>query len=379
MTMGGFKHFLPGLVAVFMLWGHVQAEPITPTPAEQQQLDFMKQDEAWFIAHLKGPRETADGVALDARLQYVLENTTRPSSTPAVQTALREAYKTPQGRALIRAQLDRYWALRTKTTPEMKRAETIAIPVKDAPDLKARLLVPDVQSDKPLPLLIYYHGGGFMFGSIDGFEPTARLIANEAKVAVLLVDYRLAPENPYPAAWTDAEATYDWALKAKKLGFDTKHIALGGDSAGATLAIAVALRAKTKPAALMLYYPGVDLVNDYPSMTTFGKGYGLDADNLTYLAKQVYPDGVAKTSEDTSPMQADLKGLPPTFVISAGFDPLKDGQKAFADKLKAAGVATTTFHYPTLMHAFLQTSGYVPDADKAATETAHALGEALRK
>jgi acetyl esterase len=379
MAMGRFKALGVSLMAGLMLCGHADAAPITPTPAEQQQLDLLKQDEAWFIAHLKGPRETADGLALDARLQYVLENVTRPTSTPAVQASLRELYKTPAGLAAVRAQLDRYWALRTKFTPAMKRTEDIVISRSGQPDLKMRLMIPAVSTDKPLPLLIYYHGGGFMFGGLDGFEPTAQLIANEGRIAVLLVDYRLAPESPYPAAWQDAEAAYDWARVSANKRFDPKRIALGGDSAGATLAIATALRAKKAPAALVLYYPGVDRVNDYPSMTAFGKGYGLDADNLTYLAKQVYPEGAKTTPEDTSPMQASLKGLPPAFVITAGFDPLRDGQKAFADRLKASGVRTTTSHYPTLIHGFLQTSAYVPDADKAATETARALGDALRK
>jgi acetyl esterase len=372
-----------GLLAGLMAGTGALAETITPTSAEQQQIDALKQDEAWFIAHLKGPREVADGFMLDARLQYVLENVTRPSSTPQVQAALRAMYATPAGLAAVRAQLDRYWALRTKITPDMKRTQAINIPLKGQPDIKARLLIPNVPSDKPLPMLIYYHGGGFMFGSADGFERTAQLIANEGKTAVLIVDYRLAPESPYPAAWSDAEATYGWALKqGQAMGFDAKRIALGGDSAGATLAIAVALRAKKAgkrmPKALLLYYPGVDRVNGYPSMDQFGKGYGLDADNLQYLAKQVYPEGVQTTSEDTSAMQADLKGLPATFVVMVGFDPLKDGQKAFSDKLQASGATTTRFLYPTLIHGFLQTSAYVPDADKAATETAKAFGEAMR-
>ena len=132
------------------------------------------------------------------------------------------------------------------------------------------------------------------------------------------------------------------------------------------------------PKALLLYYPGVDRVNGYPSMDQFGKGYGLDSEGLQYLAKQVYPDGVATTSDDTSPMQADLAGLPPTFVVTAGFDPLKDSQKAFVGKLEASGVKTTLMSYPTLIHGFLQTSAYVPDADKAATDTARAFGDFVR-
>ncbi|EGF92961.1 alpha/beta hydrolase fold family protein [Asticcacaulis biprosthecium C19] len=366
--------------AALILASPVAAEPIVAIPAEQAQLDALKQPEDWFIAHLKGPREVSDRVALDARLQWVLENVTRPASVPAVQAYLRNTYATPEGRAATRTALDRYWALRTAPGPQMA-TEDRTVPGRDGNAIPIRIYRPDGVA-KDAPVIVYYHGGGFMFGSIEAFDPSVRMIAAEAKAIVVSVGYRLAPEHPYPAAWNDAEDAYDWVAANRLSG---GQIGLAGDSAGGTLAIATALRARDakKPMAvgLLLFYPGVDRVNDYASMKTLGSGYGLDADNLKYLADQVYPEGVATTSADTSPMQADLCGLPAVRVVTAGFDPLKDSQAAFAAHLSAetkCKLDASHVRYGTLIHAFLQTTLYVPDADAAARSEAAQFGRHLR-
>ena len=371
------KHYFIAAIAALALASSVHAEPITPTPAEQAQLDALNQTDDWFTSHLKGPRETSGDAVLDARLQYVLENVTRPASAPAVQAYLRNSYKTPEGRAATRTALDRYWDLHTLATPDLM-TEDSAIVGRDGAQIPVRIYRP--ARDKPLPILVYYHGGGFMFGSIDGWDRTARLIANEAHMIVVSVGYRLAPENPYPAAWNDAEDAYLWTVdQVKTLGGST--VSVGGDSAGGTLAIAVALRArdghKPMPAAMLLYYPGVDRVNDYPSMKAFGTGYGLDADNLKYLADQVYPANVATTSADTSPIQADLGGLPVAYIVIAGFDPLRDSQAAFSKTLFASGnlPGGVMEAHSSLIHGFLQTTAYVPEALDAARTSARDFGK----
>ncbi|MDC7695066.1 alpha/beta hydrolase [Asticcacaulis sp. DXS10W] len=368
------KRLLPVLtVGACLMTTPLAAEPIVPTPAEAQAVAFMQQDEAWFVAHLKGPREVSEGHTLDPRLQYVLENVTRPAATPAVKAQMRAVYASEAGRTATRAALDRYWATRTAPV-EGVLATDRSIPTRGG-DLPLRIFVPAaLQGVKSAPVLVYYHGGGFMFGSLDAFDPSLRALARDLKMIVVAPGYRLAPEHPYPAAHQDAADAWAWvAAHAAEFGGDVKRLSLGGDSAGGTLALSVALKQKkaaTPPAGLLLYYPGVDRVNNYPSMTELGSGYGLDADNLEYLAAQVYPAGTTPPAEDASPMQADLKGLPATVIVTAGFDPLKDSQRAFADKLSGAGVTVKRLHYPSLIHAFLQTTAYVPAAQKAQTESA---------
>ncbi|ESQ82549.1 hypothetical protein AEAC466_16925 [Asticcacaulis sp. AC466] len=376
------RFVLLAAVAVLGLAGSAMAEPIAATPAEQVQLDALYQPEDWFVSHLKGPRETANGAILDARLQYVLETVTRPASAPAVQAYLRSSYATAQGRDAARTALDRYWALRTLETAAMQTVSDDMVTGRAGDGIAVRIYQPK-STEKRLPVLVYYHGGGFMFGSIEGWDRAMRLIANEGRVIVVSVAYRLAPEHPYPAAWNDAEDAYDWTLShIRAFGGDARAVAVGGDSAGGTLAISVALRAakakKTGPSALLLYYPGVDREGVYPSMKTFGTGYGLDADALAYLAGLVYPAGSATTSADTSPMQADLCPMPQSLIVTAGFDPLSGSQLAFAARLKDKGCPVEVRTYGTLIHAFLQTTGYVPDAAAAATETARRFGEMVR-
>lgn len=372
------------LAAMLLMATPAFAEPIVATPAEQAQLDALQQPEDWFIAHLKGEREVQGGVALDVRLQWVLENVTRPASAPAVQTWLRNSYKTADGRAAARAALDRYWFLHTAAGPDMKSVEDRSVTGRDGQAIPIRIYYPTTGRSHP-PVIVYYHGGGFMFGSIDAWDPAVRLIADQARAIVISVGYRLAPENPYPAAWNDAEDAYLWAVDhAESLG--GAGVALAGDSAGGTLAIATALRVRnshrTLPVGLLLFYPGVDRAGDYPSMHQFATGYGLDADNLKYLADQVYPAGVVTALEDTSPMQAaDLCGMGYTDVVEAGFDPLRDSQTAFVTKRPGFGVSCSgsgvSTLYGSLIHGFLQTTAYVPDARRAAGESAESFGNLL--
>lgn len=381
------KRLLTGLGACLMITPllilPVTAAPIVPTPQEAQAVAFMQQSEDWFIAHLKGPREVSEGQMLDPRLQFVLENVTRPAATPEIKAQMRAVYGSEAGRAATRTALDRYWATRTAPTEGVLSTDQ-TLKTRDG-EIAVRIFVPaELQGAKKAPVLIYYHGGGFMFGGIDAFDPSLRAMARAAQVIIVAPAYRLAPEHPYPAAHNDAEDTWLWVRQnAAAFGGDPERIALGGDSAGGTLALSVSLRQlkvqKPLPAALLLYYPGVDRVNVYPSNKELATGYGLDADNLEYLAAQVYPaTGPATTSEDTSPMQAELKGLPPVIIASAGFDPLKDSQRAFADRLEVAKVKVTRRHYPSLIHAYLQTTAYVPAARDGTHEPAVLLGDTLR-
>lgn len=358
------------------------AEPARNPPV-QGPAAALQQDEAWFIARLKGPRERSEGHLLDARLQYVLETVTRPQSVPQAKAAARAFHSTQAGRDTTRGALERYWASHTAPTEGVSTTDE-TLKTRDG-EIPVRIFTPDsLKGQTGVPVLVYYHGGGFMFGSLDGFDPAIRAIAKAANVIVVAPGYRLAPEHPYPAAHNDAEDAWLWTqANAARFGGDPARIGVGGDSAGATLALSVALRQIRKPAevpsGLLLYYAGVDREGHYPSQDEFASGYGLDADNLGYLAGLVYPEGVATTREDTSPLQADLCGLPRAVIATAGFDPLRDSNRAFAAKLEATGVRVETRHYPGLIHGFLQTSAYVPDAKTATDETARLFGAQLRE
>ncbi|WP_409574711.1 alpha/beta hydrolase [Sphingopyxis sp. PET50] len=209
------------------------------------------------------------------------------------------------------------------------------------------------------------------------------MIANEARAIVVSVEYRLAPENPYPAAWDDAEDAYGWALDhAKGFGGDPAMMAVGGDSAGGNLAVSVSARrlaaGKAPPLYQLLYYPALDMGRDYPSWRLFGEGYGLDTGYADYAVARVFPGRDLKDPEISPIRAASLKGMPATILATAGFDILRDAGRAYAARLEREGVSVIYLNYASLNHSFLQASGVVADAERAATDTASIFGTAIR-
>lgn len=225
-------------------------------------------------------------------------------------------------------------------------------------ELTARLYTPPDAAEL-LPVLVYLHGGGWVFGSIETHDPFCRLLSEAAGVAILSVGYRLAPENPFPAALDDTLAAFEWsAAHARDLGGDPQRLLLGGDSVGGNLTAAAAHRlcAQTeavKPAALMLLYP----VTDHPSAahasyTENGTGYGLDAKMMGWFWEQ-YASHVPPGDPNISPLRLEkLPMLPPTLVATAEYDPLRDEGIAYAERLRAAGVDVTHMHAPDMHHNF---------------------------
>ena len=232
-----------------------------------------------------------------------------------------------------------------------------------AGDIPARLHLPitagGAPADAPLPLLIWFHGGGWVLGSIESHEPVARAFCHHAQVAVLNVGYRLAPEHPFPAAFEDAEAAFLWAHEhATELGIDADRIALGGDSAGGNLSAAVAL-ARTraggpKPAFQLLIVPAVDMVGHTRSTDLFATGYFLTEANMEWYKNHYLPPGADRSDPRASPLLAeDLTGVPPAYVAVAGFDPLRDEGEAYAVRLRAAGVPVTLRRHRSAVHPFI--------------------------
>jgi acetyl esterase len=212
------------------------------------------------------------------------------------------------------------------------------------------------------PLLVFFHGGGWVVGDLDTHDQPCRLLARYADVHVLSVDYRLAPENPFPAAVDDAVAAWAWALAhAAELGADPARIAVGGDSAGGNLAAVVAQHARdnavTPPIAQLLLYPGTDASRDRPSKSLFSDGYFLTRKQMDWYV-DTYAVDLPRTDPRLSPLCAEnLEGLAPALVATAAFDPLRDEGEAYADALRAAGVPTVLRRAQGLVHGYFSMTG----------------------
>jgi acetyl esterase len=232
---------------------------------------------------------------------------------------------------------------------------------------------------KPCPLLVYFHGGGFMLGSLALYDTACRRLAVAGDCAVLSVDYRMAPETPFPGAVLDAYAATRWAsTHAQLLNIDKAKIAVGGDSAGGNLAAVVAqmaLDSKEFAVALqVLIYPMTDQSREYPSYQRNAKGYMLTTAALHWFMDHYVPDHEDRKDPKASPMlRQSLAGLPPALVISAEFDPLVDENEAYAKRLKEAGVRCDYVCFAGMIHPFFTLGGIVEDAAKAEGLIAAAL------
>jgi acetyl esterase len=232
---------------------------------------------------------------------------------------------------------------------------------------------------RPCPLLVYFHGGGFMLGSLALYDTACRRLAVAGNCAVLSVDYRLAPETQFPGAVLDAYAATRWAsVSAALLNIDPAKIAVGGDSAGGNLAAVVsqmALDSKEFALALqVLIYPMTDQSRDYPSYERNASGYMLTAAALRWFMDNYIPDADDRKTPLASPMlRPSLKGLPPALVISAEFDPLVDENEAYARRLTEAGVPCDYVCFAGMIHPFFTLGGVVEDSAKAEDLIAAAL------
>lgn len=228
-----------------------------------------------------------------------------------------------------------------------------------------------------LPVQVYYHGGGWVVGDLDSHDWTCRMVANAAKCAVVSVDYRLAPEHRFPAAFDDALAAAKWvADNSVKLRIDPVRMSIGGDSAGGNLAAAVAIALRddgtVKLRAQILTYPIVDVTRPYDPR--FNKGLALTGDGMRAYIDHYVPDAALWRDWRVSPWFAStLKGLPPALVILAGFDPLYDEGLAYAERLQQDGVPTVVKNYPGQMHGFLSRAKLLRKAYNAIDDIAAAL------
>lgn len=266
--------------------------------------------------------------------------------------------------------------------PDVASAREIAIPGRAGP-IAARVYVPFGEA-RPRPLLLYFHGGGWVVGSLEGYDTSCRRLALAADSVVVSVDYRLAPEHPFPAAVHDAWDATTWCVSAAdELGIDRQRVIVAGDSAGGSLAAVLAIQARDAGgpsiALQVLIYPATDLTRESPSYTRNASGYMLTAAALRWFIDRYVPDPAQRGDWRASPLlHPSLEGVAPALVISAEYDPLVDENEAYAKRLEAAGVPTQYACFPGMIHPFFTLGGVVDDAARAERLIAEAIARLPR-
>ncbi|MGA8785049.1 MAG: alpha/beta hydrolase [Polaromonas sp.] len=263
--------------------------------------------------------------------------------------------------------------------PILARVEDFGIPARDGLALSARLYAPSFEH---LPVLLYFHGGGFTIGSIATHDVLCRQLSHLAGCAVVSVDYRLAPEHKFPAAANDAWDALQWlSAHAENMGLDAARLAVGGDSAGGTLAAMCAVLARDAglPLALqLLFYPGCAAHQDTPSHRKFAQGFVLEEKSITWFFNQYVRSPADRDDWRFAPLNApDVDGVAPAWFGLAECDPLVDEGVMYADKLRAAGVPVDLEIYRGVTHEFIKMGRAIPEARHAHADAARALRHAL--
>ena len=241
-----------------------------------------------------------------------------------------------------------------------------------------------VPDSRPLPVLVFFHGGGWVIGDIETHDVVCRQVTAEAGISVISVDYRLAPENKFPAAVDDAWAATRWiAAHGAELGIDPARLAVGGDSAGGNLAAVVALLARDaggpKISLQVLTYPVTDLGAETKSYADLAEGYMLTRDSMRWFRAHYLSKEEDALDWRVSPIRAtSLAGLPPALVITAGFDPLRDEGQAYALRLSEAGVSVDAVCFGGMIHGFVPMGRLIDTSFRAVTLIADSLRQALR-
>jgi acetyl esterase len=307
----------------------------------------------------------------------------------------------PQARALIDLMIERQ-VPPTHTLPvaEARRfyrdrrafTQPDPPPVGEVHDLQAdgphgaiplRLYQPAGAAATPLPVLVYFHGGGWVIGDLDTHDVVCRTLCAGSGCAVVAVDYRMGPEHRFPAAVDDTHAAVRWVrAQAAALGLDGTRLAIGGDSAGGNLAAVTAIgmrRAGEAPAKLqLLIYPATDMRAVAPSHTANGQGYVLTSDSIAWFRGHYIADPAQWADWRASPLlAADLSHLPPALVLTAGFDPLRDEGRHYADALSAAGVPAQYVCFERQIHGFITMGRVIDEAHTALALCGAALRRAL--
>ena len=325
-----------------------------------------------WTRRLAGKPKRIDGLTLSAQTQLMLR---------LQKLALERGAETmpiPKGRIAMRRQ-----AMMVGGDQPIGAVEERTVRGAVSP-LDARLYIPCslAESARPAdPMLVFFHGGGMIYGDLDSHDAVCRFLAEQGGVRVLSVDYRLAPEHPFPAGVDDAWAAYQWVSgNAADYGADPHRLAVGGDSAGAYLAAATAIRAANAGVDLayqLLIYPVTDNTASFESRKLFGEDLFLTTEFMG-VATRSYLQGHDPKDPRASVLYANIPdGLAPAFLCTAGFDPLRDEGEAYADKLREAGVDLTFKRYGGEIHGFANILSVEGTPKRAMTEMARAMAEAL--
>jgi len=315
-----------------------------------------------------------DGLELDLEAQVMLKLRDRYRPRPPLATLTPE-----EARADLR-HATRLAGGRPVALARVRDAEIAGA----AGGLPARLYVPaEAMADHRGALIVYYHGGGWVQGDLDTHDAPCRFLAQAAGIRVLSVDYRLAPEHPFPAPVDDALTAFRdaWA-RAEEFGVDPARIAVGGDSAGGHLAAVTAQLAAADtgpaPAFQLLIYPVTDSAETHASRITFAEGFLLTKPDMDWYETQFLDPRDDRRDPRISPLHAqDVSGVAPALVVTAGFDPLRDEGEAYAEKLRAAGVRSARRRHAGYVHGFFNAVGIAAGSRQALAEMGGALRLAL--
>lgn len=347
--------------------------PTIPIGVEKVAVRALGALPASIKRRIAGPPLRLDGLDLDLDTQVLLRLAERNQPPPLSQRTLAQA----------RADLRHSAAVVAGAAIALADVRDTTV-TGAAEQLRARMYTPEeARVERDGPLVLYFHGGGWVCGDLDTHDQTCRALARSSGARVLSVEYRLAPEHPFPAPVEDAFAAFRYvAANAATLGVDPQRIAIAGESSGGHLAAVTAQQAAAasgpQPAFQLLIYPVTDLVNESESRRTFAEGFLLTKEDLDWYERQFLGENGDRHDPRASPLLApDLSGCATALVVTAGFDPLRDEGEAYARALQDAGVSVSQRRYPGYIHSFTHPSAIGRGAREALAEIGGVLRKAL--
>ena len=342
-----------------------------PKTTTTLELAHTAMSEAEALRFLEGQRISRGGRTMDPKAQIVGEFV-KSIRVPGYFPPLPE----------LRQQLRTMVALMDEPAPPLPRVEDITIPALTAA-IPARVYDPVGATGAALPAVVYLHGGGWVQGDLETHHGLCARLALHSGALVVAVDYRLAPEQKFPAAVEDSLAAYRYLrTRGREIGADPARVAVAGDSAGGNLSAVVSqLAARSElpvPTCQVLIYPAVDFAFDTPSHRELENAHVIPRDRILWYAEQYLRGEADRTDPRAAPVRtADLSDQPPALVITAGFDPLRDEGRLYTDRLRGAGVDVVYHEYPGQIHAFISLTKVIPQGMECTLEVADYLRRRL--